>query len=77
MSPGSPHPELEGTFCVVADCLDPVHALASAHIVLPASIGMPDGYEYLTFDIPVCSGHQYLLRQGVRDVVMRTPPVSI
>jgi len=64
------HPELEQTFCVVADCLDPAQALASAHVVLPPTVGMPDGFEYLTLDIPVCFDHQHLLRLGLRDWVL-------
>lgn len=66
------HPDFGDTVCVVSDCIEAAAAIASAHVVLPSTIGMPDGFEYLTLDIPVCTDHRHVLRLGVRDWVLST-----
>jgi hypothetical protein len=70
--PHASHPDFEDSICVVSDCIHVAAAISSAHVVLPPNIGMPDGYEYLTLDIPVCVDHQRTLRLGVRDWQLST-----
>ena len=57
-------PDLDGTGCCAADCLDAADTVGTATLGVPLEVGI-DGPIVLA--VPLCIEHAHLLRMGVTD----------
>ncbi|MDO3396998.1 hypothetical protein QWJ41_14825 [Nocardioides sp. SOB44] len=59
------NPDLEGTPCSIATCLDVADVIGAATVRLPLLVGVPEGNRTLILETPLCVEHAHLLRMGV------------
>jgi hypothetical protein len=60
VSPG----ELADAPCSVAECFEVASTIGTATVSVDPHVGAPRDFDIVTFGIPICVNHAYLLRQG-------------
>jgi hypothetical protein len=57
-------PELADSPCSVADCLETAEIMGSTTVAIDPDVGAPPDFGSITFGLPLCVNHAYLLRLG-------------
>ena len=65
MARESLNPDLNGTLCTVADCLEAADTMSVQTLRIRACVGFADGDREIVLDIPLCLGHAQQVGIGV------------
>lgn len=57
-------PDLNGTVCAAAGCIEVGDTIATVHLTVPHELGFPDPTVLL--EAPICAEHAHKLRAGAR-----------
>jgi hypothetical protein len=65
-------PDLAGSACSVAECLESAQVMGSATVRLDPGMEAPADFRTVTFGLPLCADHAHLLRLGCTLSVFRS-----